>query len=47
MKIQGFNSRTGSKKEEVKKGDIIKREVIRTYSPGTLIDESFLDSRKK
>ncbi len=34
------------KKEEVKKGDIIKREVIRTYSPGTLIDESFLDSRK-
>ena len=35
------------KKEEVKKGDIIKREVIRTYSPGTLIDESFLDSRKK
>jgi len=34
------------KKEEVKKGDIIKREVIRTYSPGTLIDESFLNSKE-
>jgi len=34
------------KKEEVKKGDIIKREVIRTYTSGTLMDESFLDSRK-
>ncbi len=33
-------------KEEVKKGDIIQREIIRTYSPGTLIDENFLDSRK-
>lgn len=33
-------------KEEVKKGDIIKREVIRTYSPGTLIDEEFLESSK-
>ena len=34
------------KKEDVKKGEIIKREVVRTYSPGTLIDENFLDSRK-
>ena len=34
------------KKEDVKKGDIIKREVIRTYSPGTLIDEAFLDSKE-
>ncbi|MCX4275674.1 MAG: DNA mismatch repair protein MutS [Candidatus Gastranaerophilales bacterium] len=34
------------KKEDVKKGDIIKREVIRTYSPGTLIDESFLNSKE-
>lgn len=33
-------------KKEVKKGDIIKREVVRTYSPGTLIDEDFLDSNK-
>ncbi len=33
-------------KSEVKKGDIIEREVVRTYSPGTLIDEDFLDSNK-
>lgn len=33
-------------KDEVKRGEIIKREVIRTYSPGTLIDESFLDSKE-
>lgn len=33
-------------KDEVKKGNIIKREIIRTYSPGTLIDESFLDSKE-
>lgn len=34
------------KKEDVKKGDIIKREVVRTYSSGTLIDESFLNSKE-
>ncbi len=33
-------------KEEVKKGDIIKREIIRTYTTGTLIDEGFLDAKK-
>lgn len=34
------------RKEDVKKGEIIKREVIRTYTSGTLIDEEFLDSKK-
>lgn len=34
------------RKEDVKKGEILKREVIRTYTKGTLIDESFLDSKK-
>jgi len=33
-------------KEDVKKGDIIKREVIRTYSPGTLIEGEFLEASK-
>ncbi len=33
-------------KEELKKGEILKREVIRTYTNGTLIEEGFLDSRK-